>query len=73
MAEPVLTRSTTRHRPQASSTCRPWARASTPRMPAFEYPEYDFAVTDALTNFEMPEAVEPVPREPAMAGTRARE
>ncbi len=26
-----------------------------PRLPLHDYPEYDFAVTDRLTNFEMPE------------------
>jgi lysine 2,3-aminomutase len=27
-----------------------------PRQPVHDYPEYDFALTDRLTNFEMPEA-----------------
>ncbi len=40
-----------------------------PRMPLYEYPEYDFAVTDQLTNFELPEsergaAVEPLSEMP---------
>jgi len=34
-----------------------------PRLPVFEYPEYDFEVTDELTNFQMPTGCSGVPGE----------
>jgi lysine 2,3-aminomutase len=37
-----------------------------PRMPLYEYPDYDYQVTEALTNFELP------PREP-VAKRKVRE
>jgi lysine 2,3-aminomutase len=47
-----------------------------PRMTCFEYPPLDYPVTEELSNFEMPEDVESIPREPdwaELAGTRAEE
>lgn len=38
-----------------------------PRMTAYDYPPFDFTVTDELTNFVMPEDIEHVPREPGVA------
>jgi lysine 2,3-aminomutase len=40
---------------------------SEPRMPCFEYPPLGYPLTEELSNFAMPEEVEPVPREPDAA------
>jgi lysine 2,3-aminomutase len=40
-----------------------------PRMPTYEYPDYDFQVTDGITNFEMPEGELSADEPAARAGT----
>jgi lysine 2,3-aminomutase len=49
---------------------------SEPRMPCFEYPPYDFAVTERIANFAMPDevpATAPEPEWAALAGGRVNE
>jgi len=43
-----------------------------PRMSCFEYPPFEFSPTEVLSNFVMPDEVEPVPREPGAATLAGR-